>query len=127
MSTQYSLFDNNEKTAPVVETPKEAAQSKPVYPNAIAKGKRVTSKLAAEKLIRTGSAAAHRQKVLETLRKGNHTGDEIAVILGMKTTQVRPRLSNLEDANLIEPVKIGTTILKRENRDGNLEIVWRVK
>lgn len=120
LAIQKDFFGNET----VIESREPKAKT---YPHSPAQGKRVTSRLAAEKLVTTGTAEAHRQKVLDVLKTGDYTGDEIAAKLGMKTTQTRPRISQLVDEGLIENVWQGGVKLKRRNRDNNLELVWRLR
>lgn len=89
----------------------------PVYPFAIAEGKTDTSRDAA-KAIRHKGRLTHIQ-ILEVLRGGNYTADEIAKILGLDRFYCRPRLTELLRAG-----KIVDTNLRRKNSSGQKAIVW---
>jgi hypothetical protein len=93
----------------------------------VPKGKRVTSRMAAERLVETGTDEAHRQMVMNVLMRGDYTGSEIAGILNLEKTSVRPRLNGLFKQGLIDTIWQDGKKLKRENKKGNPELVWRLK
>jgi predicted ArsR family transcriptional regulator len=80
----------------------------------------------------TERAAAHkvaqhvRGRRLETLLalhtlQGGGTGEEIAQAAGLSILSIRPRLTELQEMELIED-----TTNRRNNAFGNSEIVWRL-
>lgn len=92
-----------------------------VYPYAPAAGKTRTSKAAAEKAAK--SQLSIEKRVLALLSSNRTLScEEMADILKLKITSVRPRVTGLvAQGKLIDSGKT------RLNSDGNDEIIWRLK
>ncbi|HEY1710317.1 MAG TPA: hypothetical protein VGG10_18750 [Rhizomicrobium sp.] len=100
-----------------VEMIGHAPKRYPDVPGACGKG--ATFEVAAAKAAHTGKSV--RLRCLEILATGEFTSDEIAERLGLKTTQVRPRVSQLAKLDQIRGT--GTT---RPNADNNPMHVYRL-
>jgi predicted ArsR family transcriptional regulator len=79
-----------------------------------------TSRDAAEKV--TPKAQFLRDRTLEVLKRGDHTADEVAKILGEDKGNIRPRCSELVNLNEIEP-----TGERRPSSTGTPQNVWRYR
>ena len=97
------------------------------YPNtAGSKERNGTSELAAEKIEKSGKAAALRERVLDAFwinewSIGPFTADEIADKLGESILNVRPRVSELFKQGLLEK-----TGIRRNNAQGSSCAVFRL-
>jgi predicted ArsR family transcriptional regulator len=63
-----------------------------------------------------------RDRTLEVLKRGDHTADEVAKILGEDKGNIRPRCSELVNLNEIEP-----TGERRPSSTGTPQNVWRYR
>lgn len=79
-----------------------------------------TSQEAARKV--TPRLTGLRSKVMDALRAGDKTADEVAEFMDKSVLSVRPRLSELREMGLIEP-----TGARRHNESGMTADVWRIK
>jgi hypothetical protein len=89
----------------------------PDHPGAREKGS--TSEAAAAKAARSDEST--RLRCLAIFATGDFTSDEIAERLGLRTTQVRPRISQMAKLN-----QIRDTGRLRRNADDNLMHVYRL-
>ena len=80
-----------------------------------------TERAAAHKVAR--SLKGRRREVLLSLygMKEPATGEEISLAAGLNILSVRPRLTELQEMLLIEDTQI-----RRKNRFGNSEIIWKL-
>lgn len=90
-------------------------------PGGTATGKTDTSRKAAAKIHR--HTQPMRVRIMELMGTGvGLTADEIAAKLGSQIRSVRPRVTELfNNGDLVE------TRARRQNKDGNPQIVWRMK
>ena len=80
-----------------------------------------TERAAAHKVAR--SVTGRRREALQALaaKGGIATGEQIALASGLSILSIRPRLTELQEMELIED-----TTNRRNNAFGNSEIVWRL-
>lgn len=89
------------------------------YPNEAGWKKRDTSREAAQEI--NSKAATIRNKVYRTLKLGDYTADEVAALIYEPFSNVRPRCSELADAQLIFD-----SGFRKKNANNKSVIVWTV-
>ena len=89
------------------------------YPDVAGFKKGETSKEAARTIEPT--AKILREKVLEVLKRGAKTADEVAEVLGVQIWSCRPRLSEL-----LARKQIKDSGVRRKNQSGKSAVVWEL-
>lgn len=118
MNHTLDLFDTRHREAVEQARAKEDRQAHPLP--AARHTDPATSHAAARKAARF--AASHSQRILEALKTGAGTVDEIAACIGLQSQQVNKRLPELERMGLAYP-----TDMLRRSRSGNMERIWKIK